>query len=114
MGEKPRPVKESILTKDFLTRIGVEGGVIGAVVLAAFLIGYRDGNKVLAGTMAFAVLCLSRLLHGYNCKAKKPVIFTGEFFNNHFMQGAFLAGFILLTVVLTVPVLHDFFCSADT
>ena len=114
MGKKPRPVKESILTKEFLIRVGVEGGVIGAVVLAAFLIGYRDGNKVLAGTMAFAVLCLSRLLHGYNCKAKKPVIFTGEFFNNHFMQGAFLAGFILLTVVLTVPVLHDFFCSADT
>ena len=109
MGEKPRPVKESILTKDFLIRIGVEGGVIGAVVLAAFLIGYRDGNKVLAGTMAFAVLCLSRLLHGYNCKAKKPVIFTGEFFNNHFMQGAFLAGFVLLTVVLTVPALHGFF-----
>ncbi len=109
MGEKPRPVKESILTKDFLTRIGVEGGVIGAVVLAAFLIGYRDGNKVLAGTMAFAVLCLSRLLHGYNCKAKKPVIFTGEFFNNRFMQGAFLAGFVLLTVVLMVPVLHGFF-----
>lgn len=37
MGEKPRPVKESILTKDFLTRIGVEGGVIGAVVLAGFV-----------------------------------------------------------------------------
>lgn len=109
MGEKPRPVKESILTKDFLIRIGVEGGVIGAMVLAAFLIGYRDGNKVLAGTMAFAVLCLSRLLHGYNCKAKKPVIFTGEFFNNRFMQGAFLAGFVLLTVVLMVPVLHGFF-----
>lgn len=52
MGEKPRPVKESILTKDFLTRIGVEGGVIGAVVLA---------------------------------------------------------GFVLLTVVLTVPALHGFF-----
>lgn len=52
MGEKPRPVKESILTKDFLTCIGVEGGVIGAVVLA---------------------------------------------------------GFVLLTVVLTVPALHGFF-----
>lgn len=37
MGEKPRSVKESILTKDFLTRIGVEGGVIGAVVLAGFV-----------------------------------------------------------------------------
>lgn len=109
MGEKPRPVKESILTKDFLIRIGVEGGVIGAVVLAAFLIGYRDGNEVLAGTMAFAVLCLSRLLHGYNCKAGKLVIFTGEFFDNRFMQGAFLSGFVLLTAVLAVPVLHGFF-----
>ena len=58
MGEKPRPVKESILTKDFLTRIGVEGGVFGAVVLAAFLIGYRDGNKVLAGTMAIRLVYL--------------------------------------------------------
>lgn len=109
MGKKPRPVKESILTKEFLIRVGVEGGVIGAVVLTAFLIGYRDGNEVLAGTMAFAVLCLSRLLHGYNCKAGKPVIFTGEFFDNHFMQGAFLSGFVLLTAVLAVPVLHGFF-----
>ncbi len=109
MGKKPRPVKESILTKEFLIRVGVEGGVIGAVVLTAFLIGYRDGNEVLAGTMAFAVLCLSRLLHGYNCKAEKPVIFTGEFFDNRFMQGAFLSGFVLLTAVLAVPVLHGFF-----
>lgn len=109
MGKKPRPVKESILTKEFLIRVGVEGGVIGAVVLTAFLIGYRDGNEVLAGIMAFAVLCLSRLLHGYNCKAGKPVIFTGEFFDNRFMQGAFLSGFVLLTAVLAVPVLHGFF-----
>lgn len=113
MGKKPRPVKESILTKEFLIRVGVEGGVIGAVVLTAFLIGYRDGNEVLAGTMAFAVLCLSRLLHGYNCKAGKPVIFTGEFFDNRFMQGAFLSGFVLLTAVLAVPVLHGFFAGAD-
>lgn len=109
MGKKPRPVKESILTKEFLIRVGVEGGVIGAVVLTAFLIGYRDGNEVLAGTMAFAVLCLSRLLHGYNCKAGKPVIFTGKFFDNRFIQGAFLSGFVLLTAVLAVPVLHGFF-----
>ena len=109
MGKKPRPVKESILTKEFLIRVGVEGGVIGAVVLTAFLIGYQgimigllsltafcigmeSGSIDVARTMAFAVLCLSRLLHGYNCKAGKPVIFTGEFFDNRFMQGAFLSG----------------------
>lgn len=109
MGEKPRPVKESILTKDFLIRVGVEGGVIGAAVLLAFFIGFRDGNGVLASTMAFAVLCLARLLHGYSCKDRKPVIFTGAFFNNRFMQGAFLGGFVLLTVVLMIPALHGFF-----
>lgn len=79
MGEKPRPVKESILTKDFLTRIGVEGGVIGAVVLAAFLIGYRDGNKVLAGTMAFAVqtLKMGELLTVYGLSGLSMLVIQG-------------------------------------
>ncbi len=109
MNEKPRPMNESILTKKFLLRIAVEGVVIGAAVFAAFLIGYRDGNAVLASTMAFAVLCLARLVHGYSCKSDKWVIFTGKFFDNRYMQGAFLAGFVLLTVVVTVPVMRGFF-----
>ena len=109
MDENPRPMNESILTKKFLQRIAVDGVVIGAAVLAAFLIGYRDGNAVLASTMAFAVLCLARLAHGYSCKSDKRVIFTGKFFNNRYMQGAFLAGFVLLTLVVTVPVLRGFF-----
>lgn len=109
MEEKPRPMGESILTKDFLIRTGVDGAVIGGIVLIAFLVGYRNGNAVLASTMAFAVLCLSRLVHGYNCKTKRPVIFTKAFFNNRYMQGAFLAGFVLLTAVLTIPALHGFF-----
>ena len=71
MDENPRPMNESILTKKFLQRIAVDGVVIGAAVLAAFLIGYRDGNAVLASTMAFAVLCLARLAHGYSCKSDK-------------------------------------------
>ncbi len=109
MDEKPRPMNESILTKKVLLRIAVEGIVIGAVVLAAFLIGYRNGNEVLASTMAFAVLCLSRLAHGYSCKTDKRVVFTGKFFDNRYMQGAFLAGFLLLSAVVTIPVLRGFF-----
>ena len=109
MDENPRPMNESILTKKFLQRIAVDGVVIGAAVFAAFLIGYRDGNAVLASTMAFAVLCLARLVHGYSCKSDKRVIFTGKFFNNRYMQGAFLAGFVLLTLVVTVPVMRGFF-----
>ena len=59
--------------------------------------------------MAFAVLCLSRLIHGYSCKADKRVLFTKKFFDNRYMQGAFLGGFVLLTAVITIPALHGFF-----
>ncbi len=109
MKEKPRPMSESILTKTFLTRVGIEGSVIGLITLGAFMIGYQGGNARLASTMAFGVLCLSRLVHGYNCKSKGRILFTGRFFNNKYMQYAFLAGFILLTLVLTVPALQGFF-----
>lgn len=109
MDEKPRPMNESILTRPFLISIGSEGVVIGFMTFMAFLIGYQDHNALLASTMAFATLCLSRLVHGYNCKAKKPVVFTRRFFNNIFMQGAFLVGFILLNAVLLIPALHNLF-----
>lgn len=109
MNEKPRPMNESILTRTFLIRVGMEGGIIGLITLAAFLLGYQGGNVRLASTMAFGVLCLSRLVHGYNCKGKKPVLFTKQFFNNPYMQGAFLVGFALLTAVLTIPALQGIF-----
>ena len=47
MKEKPRAMGESILTKPFLTSIGVEGLCIGIMTMTAFMIGYRDGNAVL-------------------------------------------------------------------
>ena len=109
MDEKPRPMNESILTKPFLLSVGTEGFVIGLMTLIAFLIGYRDGNALLGSTMAFGTLCLSRLVHGYNCKSKRPIWFRKGFFNNKYMQGAFAAGFLLITAVLTLPVLHSFF-----
>ena len=37
MNEKPRPMNESILTKGFLARVGVEGTVIGLITLGAFM-----------------------------------------------------------------------------
>ncbi|MCC8169360.1 MAG: cation-translocating P-type ATPase, partial [Oscillospiraceae bacterium] len=60
MNEKPRPKNQSILTKKVLTRICVEGFVIGVMTMAAFYVGLMRGSDV-ASTMAFATLCLSRL-----------------------------------------------------
>ena len=109
MKQKPRPMNESILTRNYLFSIGTEGLSIGVMTMIAFLIGYADGNAVLASTMAFGTLCTSRLVHGFNCKADKPVIFTRRFFNNIYLIGAFLLGLALITSVLTIPVLHNMF-----
>ena len=109
MEEKPRPVNESILTRDFLSKIGIEGLVIGGMTVIAFLIGYQDGNHLLASTMAFGTLCLGRLFHGFNCKSSHPVIGKKEMWNNPALFGAFFIGAILMTAVLCVPALHSLF-----
>lgn len=109
MEEKPRPVNESILTRDFLIKIGTEGLVIACTTTAGFLIGYRQGGGALGSTFAFGTLCLSRLVHGFNCKSERPVVFTKRFFNNLYLIGAFVIGFALITAVLTVPALNGIF-----
>ena len=109
MEQKPRPMNESILTKQYLLSVGMEGLCIGGMTIIAFLIGYKDHNTVLASTMAFGTLCMSRLVHGFNCKDSKPVIFTKKFWNNKYLIGAFLLGTMLITIVLTVPGLKEVF-----
>ena len=109
MEEKPRPLNESILTKDFLLRIAVEGVSVCATTMTAFLIGYRDGNALLASTMAFATLCSARLFHGFNCKSNKPVVFTKKVADNKYLIGAFALGILLVTAVVMIPGLHTIF-----
>lgn len=109
MNDKPRPVNESILTKDFIIDVLREGIVICLGTMAAYYIGLNTGGAGMAMTMAFSTLCLSRLIHGFNCKSKEPVIFTKKMFNNKYIWAAFFVGFILLNVVLIVPALFGLF-----
>ena len=103
MKEKPRPADTSILTRDFLSRIGLEGLVISAVTTAAFLKGSLQGSALSGSTYAFGTLCLARLFHGFNCKSDSPVLFTKRFFHNKWLVGAFLLGASLITLALTIP-----------
>ena len=109
MNDKPRPVNESILTKDFIIDVLREGIIICLGTMAAYYIGLNTGGAGMAMTMAFSTLCLSRLIHGFNCKSKEPVIFTKKMFNNKYIWAAFFVGFILLNVVLIVPALFGLF-----
>ncbi len=107
MREHPRNKAQSILSGKVLTSIGTEGLVIGVLTVIAFYIGLPDAGK--ASTMAFSTLCLSRLVHGFNCKLESPVWFTKKMWNNKQLIGAFVLGFILLNAVLLIPPLHGVF-----
>ncbi len=108
MKEKPRKANASILTKDFVTDVLFEGVVITIVTMIAFHIGLNQGGPLLASTMAFATLCLSRLVHGFNSKSKKHVV-SKELFSNKYLWAAFGVGFVLLNIVLLVPAFEGLF-----
>ena len=109
MKEKPRSADESILTRNFLGKIGLEGLVIGTVTMIGFMTGYHQDGALLGSTYAFGTLCLARLFHGFNCKSDHPVILTKQFLNNPWLLGAFAVGAAFITAVLTLPGLHHVF-----
>ena len=99
MNEKPRNTDESLLNKKFVSQVGIEGLIIAAVTIIAFQIGLSTGDAMIATTMAFATLCLSRLFHGFNCRSDESIFKIG-WFSNLTVWIAFLVGFILLNLVL--------------
>lgn len=105
--DKPRARNASILSKDFITEILLEGIVITIFTLIAFYMGLKTDSNV-ASTMAFATLCLARLFHGFNCRDDKSIFSIG-LFTNKFSWTAFGAGLVLLNLVLFVPVLRRLF-----
>jgi len=109
MQNKPRSKNDSILTFRFLSNILIEGGVIAIATMSAYYIGMTTMGSAGAKTMAFAVLCLSRLLHGFNCKTKNPILFTQRMWNNKALIGAFAVGFVFLNAVLLIKPLHSIF-----
>lgn len=105
--EKPRDPSVGILTKDFVTKMGVQGALIAIASMSAYYIGLGK-SAALASTMAFATLTLARLFHGFNCRGEKSIFRLG-FKSNPASIGAFVCGILLLAAVLFIPVLHGVF-----
>ncbi len=107
LNQKPRNPKEGILSKDFLMRIGVEGGMIGVFTMIAYHFGLAQ-SPALASTMAFCTLTLARLFHGFNCRGKNSIVKLGLFSNKASIL-AFVGGVALLSAVMFVPFLQSLF-----
>lgn len=112
LSQKPRDPNESILNKSFLLQLLVQGGLIAICTMTAFHLGLANGNETLASTMAFATLTAARLFHGFNCRSERSIFKIG-FRSNMASVWAFLAGIILLVLVLFVPFLSGLFAVAS-
>ena len=105
--EKPRDPSVGILTKDFVIKMLGQGFLIAVASMTAYHMGLKE-NTALATTMAFSVLTLARLFHGFNCRGKESIFSLG-FTTNPYSIYAFLGGTILLLSVLFIPALHGLF-----
>lgn len=103
--QKPRKRDDSILNAKTMIKIGYEGLIIFAGVMAAYFIGLQTSN-LMASTMAFSTLCLSRLLHGFSSRGNAPFWKLGK---NESSIYAFLTGAVLLVLILFIPNMHGLF-----
>ena len=110
--QPPRDPKEGILTREFLLRILLQGGLIALCTMTAFHLGLETGGAGTASTMAFAALTLARLFHGFNCRSEHSIAKLG-FRGNMWSVLAFEAGVLLLAAVLFLPGLQVLFAVAD-
>ena len=110
--EPPRNPKEGILTMSFIRDILVQGGLIAAATMWAYTTGLHEGGPGRACTMAFSILTLARLFHGFNCRSAHSIIRLG-LGSNLYSVMAFQLGVVLLAAVLFVPGLQIMFAAAD-
>lgn len=103
--QKPRKRDDSILNARTMIKIGYEGLIIFVGVMAAYFIGLQTSD-LMASTMAFSTLCLSRLLHGFSSRGNAPFWKLGK---NESSIYAFLTGAVLLILILFIPNMHGLF-----
>ena len=113
MNDKPRSKNEGFFANGYAWKIIVEGIIIGAVTLSAYLIGLNFSKDsatahMIGQTMAFLTLSSTQLFHAYNVKSNHSV-FSKKSYKNKFMNLAFIVGFALQFLVIYCPGIQDLF-----
>jgi Ca2+-transporting ATPase len=115
MDRPPRPPREPVINREMLTGIIVQGVVMTAAVLMAFVYGLNrfPGNLTAAQTVAFTTLVVSELLRAFTARSEYYSILKIGWASNRWMLYAVGSSFLLLLLVLYVPFLQKFFGTTD-
>ncbi len=109
MNRKPRNSKKGFMTNGMVWRVIYQGIMIGAIPLAAFIIGLREQGVVLGQTMAFATLMFAQLAHVRNLHSNTRSSLAISPFKNMPLIGAIFASAGLALIVLLIPPVRDAF-----
>jgi len=113
MSRKPRNSKKGFMTNGVIWRIMYQGIMIGAIPLAAFIIGLRESGVVLGQTMAFATLMFTELVHVRNLHSNtRSSLAISPFKNKPLIAAIFVSGGLALLVLLVPPIREAFRLTA--
>lgn len=106
----PRSKKEHFVSKRLVGKILLEGLLIFYFCFCGYLEGLKI-NVMTARTLAFTILCLSRLFHSFNCATRKCIFLEDKI--NKFLIMSFVFGVILINSVLFIPFMKDIFIISE-
>ena len=105
MQRKPRDPKKGLFADGLWLSICFEGGMIGALALLAFSIGFNffdmGGAPVIGRTMAFCVLSVSQLFHAFNMRSEHSIL-NRSIFANPILILSLLTGTAMQAAVLNI------------
>ena len=102
LNDKPRDKKSNFINKNSVIKIVAEGLLVFMFCYLGYLKGLKE-SATCARTMAFAILCIARLLHSFNCAINSSFLKWNKL--NKFILVSFLSGIILINCVLFIPFL---------
>ncbi len=111
MERPPRRADEPVITGARGWLIGLQGALIAACSLGAYLfvLLYEKEPLEMARTAALATLACSQLFHSFNCRSMRESIFKLKFSTNPQLVGAVVLSFTLQMAVIYVPFLQPIF-----
>ncbi len=115
MKRRPRRPEARLLERDRLVAIGLEGLMLSAVALGAFVYSlyglHQDVEQ--ARTVAFTVLVINQLVHAFNCRSDRWSLFQVGAGTNRPLLLAFALSLGIQIAVLTVPPVASIFKVAS-
>lgn len=115
MKQKPRPKEEAVLTSSHWLAIAgwsfiISTSVLVALALAIYQLGFEQEQAV---TVSFLTLAFGKLWFVFNLRAPGTGFFTNEIIKNRYVAGSILLCIVLLLAAVYLPVLSDVLNTQD-